>query len=608
MAANYFTDNPDIQFQIQNKVKMQSIFSLLNDEEKAFFDAKNTESYTKGIYEILDTFGPICDDMASRARQIDNLDITLEGGKEQIPGILKGNIEILKNFGFLGGGISTQYGGYGIPFFCEMSAAEMMNRACPSTTISAYWFNSVARILEKYGSKELCDTYIPQIARAECSGNMALTEPDAGSDLSGIKTYAVKQGDGTWKLHGTKRFISNGTGELSLVLAKTEKGAQGLDKLSLYLCPRYIDGKDNIRVLKIEKKLALHGSITAELAYDGATAYLLGEENSGFHYMLDLMNESRIGVAMQALGSMEAILRCAMKYANERKTWGKPIAQHELIAEKLLTMEVEVKAGRSLCYEAGYLQSLRILLERRLKDGAASDVPKSALEKQLKDITKELRKRTPLIKYWLAEKAVEHARMCLQIHGGYGYMQEYNAEWLLREVLIYPLYEGTSQIQAMMCIKDEIKELIKSPRLLVDRSLEFKMKSFTQRDPLQKKLMKLREYSWNGLLQILLKLAKENVSSGDIESLKKNPLKVLKAFNLKSLQIQKLGPALLHAENFCELKCLEALSESLISDAKTDPSRNWIAEQFLNRGLARAEYLYSLIKGEDEILKGRLDS
>jgi hypothetical protein len=303
---------------------------------------------------------------------------------------------------------------------------------------------------------------------------------------------------------------------------------------------------------------------------------------------------------------MEATFRLASTYAQERKTWGKPIAKHELISDKLLDMEVELKAARSLCYETIFLQSMRNIIERRLRDGAALQVPKSSLEKQLKDITSELRQKTPLVKYWLAEKSVEHARIGLQIHGGYGYMQEYRAEWLLRESLIYPLYEGTSQIQALMCIKDEVKLLMKTPRMIFDKSLQFKMHGFLERNPLTKKLTKLKECTWNALLQILFKVAKENAADVNMDQFKKSPLKFLKNFNFKNFQIQKLGPALRHAEHFCELKCLEALAESVCADAKADTSRQWIAEHFLNRSLPRAEYLYTLIKSDDRVLNERL--
>ncbi len=606
MAGNFYSDNPDITFHLDHKIKMGELFALLTEEEKACFDARDAGGYMRAVADVLDSFGPICHEIASRSHEIDDAEILLENGKEKIPPVLSKNLDILLSLGFTGGGIATEYGGFGIPFFCEMAAAEMLNRACPSTAITANWFASIARVIEKYGSKELKDEYIPRLAKGEISGNMALTEPDAGSDLSGIKTYAVPQNDGTWTLHGTKRFITNGAGGLSLVLAKSEKGALGLDKLSLFLCPRLLDGKDNIKLLKIEKKVGLHGSITAELAYDGAKAWLLGEKNAGFRYMLDLMNESRIGVALQALGIMEATFRLAQNYAMERKTWGKPIAKHELIANMLLDMEVELKAARSLCYETIFLQSMRNLLERRLRDGKGTDTSIPMLEKQLASVTREVRARTPLIKYWLSEKAVEHARVGLQIHGGYGYMHEYKAEWLLREALIYPLYEGTSQIQALMCIKDAIKDLIKNPRVLFDRTLRGTVHSFVKRDVVQRKFSQIKEITGKALLVIVYKLVKLNAKGTGVEKVKRNPLALVRMLNLKNLKIQDLSPALLQAENFCELRCIEALASSLVSDSTMDPSRKWIAERFLFKALPRATYLYSLIKAEDRILRERL--
>lgn len=607
MAENYYSDNPDIKFHLENKINIQKIFSLLIDEEKAFFDAKTAEDYRNGIAEILENFGPLCDEMASRSATIDKSEVKLENGTEKLPEALVKNLNILKSFGLMGGGTSTAYGGYGIPFFCEMMAAEMVNRACPSTAITGHWFNSISRVLEKYADEKLQSEYIPRLVQGEISGNMALTEPDAGSDLSGLKTYGVQQKDGSWKLYGTKRFITNGASEISLVLAKSVKGATGLDKLSLFLCPRTVAGKENIKVLKIEEKLGLHGSTTAELAFDGAQAFLLGKENLGFRYMLDLMNESRIGVAFQALGLMEATFRLANQYAEQRQAWGKPIAQHELIADKLLDMEVEVKAARSLCYETVYWYSLQAILERRLKDRKLAQYPRSDLEKQLQAATHEVRLRTPLIKYWLAEKAVEHARIGIQIHGGYGYMKEYRAEWLLRESLIYPLYEGTSQIQALMCTKDTIKHFIRNPLQIIEGTLQWNLKSFVERDSLTKKLVKLRQCGWNATLSILVKLFKVNTNGLNLKEFKNNPRSFAYLLKPQSFQVKNLRPALLQAERFCEIKCLEALANSLVADAQVDRSRRWIAERFLFKALPRAEQLHKLIKSEDRVLNQKLD-
>ncbi len=608
MAGNYYSDNTDIHFHIAQKMPIEPLFALLTEEERACFDAQDAKSYRQSVLDILESFGPVCDDMASRSHLVDDVEVALENGKEQVPAVLTKNLETILSFGFSGGGVATEYGGFGIPFFCEMAGAEMLNRACPSTAISAHWFASVARVIEKYGSEELKNEYVPRLARGEISGNMALTEPNAGSDLSGISTYAVPQEDASWRIYGTKRFITNGSGGISLVLAKTQKGAVGLDKLSLFLCPRFHDNKDNIKLLKIEKKIGLHGSITAELAYDGAKAWLLGEKNAGFRYMLDLMNESRIGVAFQALGIMEATFRLANDYAQERHSWGKAIAKHELIADRLLDMEVELKAARSLCYETVYFQSMRNLLERRLRDGKAIDISREDLEKQLKKVTREVRRRTPLAKYWLSEKAVDHARIGIQIHGGYGYMHEYKAEWLLREALIYPLYEGTSQIQALMCIKDALKEVLQNPKRFAEKSLRGSLSAWTATDTLERKFAQLQEITAKSLLVIFFKLIKANTKNNDLQVAKLSPKHLLNKLNLKNIKIDNLSPALLQAEHFCELKCMEALASCVIKDAEVDPSRHWIAERFLFKALPRATYLYTLIKANDRVLQKRLES
>jgi alkylation response protein AidB-like acyl-CoA dehydrogenase len=156
---------------------------------------------------------------------------------------------------------------------------------------------------------------------------MALTEPGAGSDLSALRTYGEEQADGTWKLYGEKIFITNGNGDLSLVLAKSEKGAVGLDRLSLFLCPRKQNGEHNFRITKIEEKIGLHASATCALSFEGSWAILLGEKDQGYKYMLHLMNDSRVAVGYQGLGLMEASYRIAYDYAQTRITWQKPNAK-----------------------------------------------------------------------------------------------------------------------------------------------------------------------------------------------------------------------------------------------------------------------------------------
>ncbi|MBI2603403.1 MAG: acyl-CoA dehydrogenase family protein [Deltaproteobacteria bacterium] len=606
--ANFFTDNPDIKFQYEKKIDFKRFFSLLIEEEKEYCSAKTSEEYAQSLLSVLEQLGEILGDVAENASQVDREGTKLENGKEKRSPALAKNIALLKEFGIPPTGIGPEFGGFGLPFFLEMTGGEMCNRACPSTALVLNWYGCIARILEKYASEDIQKDYIPQIAQGISSGNMALTEPDAGSDLGALKTYAEEQPDGSWKLYGTKRFISNGTSELSLVLAKTKKGAEGLNNLSLYLCPRVHEGKENIKVLKLEEKLGLHGSATAELAYDGSYALLIGKANRGFPMMLDLMNESRIGVAVQAVGLMEATWRLAKNYAEQRSTWGKPIAQHELIADKLLDMETELKVARSLCYETAYLHSLEWVIGRRLKDKKLSKPSVKELEKELQTVNKQVRKRTPLIKFWLAEKAIEHARLCMQIHGGYGYITEYKAEWWLRESFILTVYEGTSQIQALMCTKDLFKEIIKNPKLILDRTLQFNWKPFQEKDPLMRKFWKLKKIGWMSTLSVLLKVVRANIKI--IPSFPKtlNPLALTNLLRQYKLQFDDLRPALIHAERLTEIKALEALANSAIEDYKADKGRAWIADRFLNKAILRSRYLQSLIGEDDEVLQGYLDS
>lgn len=605
MAANFFSDNSDIKFHLNNTFAIDSLYPFLSEEEKQFSTSGSAQDYVNGITEILEGAGQIAAKMAEGSAKMDRNGSKLQDGKVKLSPQLLANLQLFKDFGLLGGDIAPKYGGYGIPHFIAMLGAELINRACPSTALSAHWYGSIARIIDKYGSDTLKQEWIPKLAKAEVSGNMALTEADAGSDLGAIKSFASRQKDGTYKLYGAKRFITNGHAEISLVLAKSHKGAEGLHKLSLYLCPREIYGKENIKILKLEDKVGLHGSPTAELAYDGATAYLLGRENEGFRYMLDLMNESRIGVGFQAVGLMEATLRMAKDYAEQRNAWGKPIAKHELIAERLLTMEVELQGGRSLCYATAFAQSLKDAIEERIKDGSIAKDKLKAMHKEHQRLERFVRTRTPLIKYWLAEKAVQHARENLQIHGGYGFTKEYRAEFWLRESLIYPLYEGTSQIQALMCTKDLLKEIARNPSLIVERTLELRVNSFKERNPLAKQLLKLRSIAWHSLLAVLWKLTKQNVKYAKAPKLA-SPLAMAKLLSEQVLSFKDLSPALLHAERLTEMQSLAIIGECLAEDASKDKSRTWLLKRFLFSSLARAEYLQSLISSDDEVLKSRL--
>ncbi|MBP6217440.1 MAG: acyl-CoA dehydrogenase family protein [Oligoflexales bacterium] len=611
MSKNFYTDNLDVAFHLKKRINLNYLLSLMSEKEKEPVSNQGDAEYIDNVFQILESFGEICALVSLDADKLEKEGVKLVNGIEQFSPTLLKNIKKMIEFNLQALCSPSEFGGYGAPFAVEMIGGEMMNRACPSTAMTMNWYASIARIIEKYGSEELKQEYIPAIIEGKYSGYMALTEPDAGSDLSALKSYAEKQEDGSYKLYGTKRFISNGTAHIGLVLSRTSKEQSGLKHLSLFLCPRTWQDKENVKVLKLEEKMGIHASATAELAYDGSRAWLLGKEDEGFHYMLDLMNESRIAVSFQSIGLMEATWRLAKQYAEERQTWGKPIIQHELIAEKILDMEVELKALRSLSCQTAYLSSLKEILQRRIKK---NEIPahssKEKLEKELGLTSKKLRAWTPLIKYWGAEKAVEHARTCMQIHGGYGYIKEYKAEWWMRESLIYSIYEGTSQIQALMCTKDLLKHIVRNPKKFLEETLTLRVKGFAESDPLKRKFYKIKQVSNSAILSVLLRLIKSN-SLNKKPSLNTNPKVILEAIRKmgkRLMEFNNLQVALLHAERLCEIKCYEALAQCVIEDYAVDPDRRWIAEHFLHKALPQVVKLKSMIDEDSRVLIDRLAS
>jgi len=607
---NFLLDNPDILFHLENKINLVELFDLISDEVKENAGVNTPEEMKTMCLELLKSFGEVVgSEIAPNAKKVATQDLKLdENGDVHFPEAISSNVKKLVEVGVAGIGVSPEFGGIGIPLCYEIPAIELLHRACPSTTLNVTWYGAIARVLEQIASDEIKKEFIPKLASGEFSGSMALTEPDAGSDLANIRTYGVKQADGSWKLFGSKRFISNGQSEVCLAIAKNKKGEHGLGSINLFLCPRHVNGKKNYSVTKLEEKPGLHGSATCELQFDGAYALQIGEDGRGFHYMLQLMNEARVAVAVQALGMMEAIFRVAKDYTQQRKSWGKPIAEHELIAEKLLDLETELYAARSLCYQSCQALAYSNLAEKKLKDKTLSATVAQEIESKKARYDRKLRRWTPLVKYWLCERAVSFARTCLQLHGGYGFTTEYSPEWWLRESLILPVYEGTSQIQALMCMKDTMKEIIRNPAKFIEVALGTQMQTISERDPLRRSVAKLRQISNSSLITLIFKLLKENARS-NFSKVKPNDIRtVLKRLTKELIRFDNLSLAMLHAERVCEMKALVSMGESLVKDVKIDLSRKWIAERFLHKAVLRMQYLQSEIESDDEVLLARIAS
>ncbi len=601
--ANFFSDNPDLDFNLRQSGFLLELYALTSAQDRSAVAANSAEEYEQVWLQALDAFGEaVGSEVAPGTRQVEDEKLHVDAQGNLQPGPrLAANIKLLYDLGIAPFTARPAWGGLGAPFIAQCCMFELLFRACPSTALNVIWHGTVAAVIETFGSAELKQRYVPKLSRGEWSGCMVLTEAGAGSDLSALTSYAERQEDGNWHLYGSKRFVTNGTADVALVLANTSKGQQGLQHLSLFVAPRLIDGQPNYQVARLEDKLGLAGSATCDLNFDGAQAQLLGEADKGFSYMLLLMNGARIVTGFQGVGTLEAICRLASDYAATRRTWGKKIAEHELIADKLLDMETDLKAIRSLVYKAAFRQSFIDMAKAYL--AANPDLDQEArhqLEHRMSAYQRRIRQWIPLIKYRVGENVIMHARNALQIHGGYGYSREYPPELWLRQSVILSIYEGTSQIQALMCIKDVLKEVLRNPRAFVERTLALSVKGISESSGLRKKLNKAKQLVNSATVKILLALIGKNFASGRLRV--KALLQGLEKLK-KNLKLRDFSPALLNAERLCEMKCCVALAEALVWDAEADSKREKTAHRFLDKAIPRLQGL----KAEIEVSRTFLD-
>lgn len=578
---NFFDDNPDMLWHLKNRVDWKSLFSMASKADREAISVTSPDEYRDLWISMLQTLGELAgSQIAPTAPAVEREDLKLVDGEVQFGPTLTANVEAIKQMGFPGLSMPTVHGGMSAPFMIEGMAAELFARACASTFLNISWWGPIAAIVDEFATEEVKASVIPRMATGEWSGSMALTESGAGSDLSEIRTYGEEQADGTWRLFGSKLFISNGNGEVCLVLAQNKKGAKGLESLNLYLALRHESGAKNFQITKLEEKIGLHQSATCELLFDNTKAILLGANGKGFKYMLHLMNDMRMGVGFQGLGFMESIYRLAVKYAKERKTWGKPIERHEMIAERLLDMHVDIAALRSVVYQSAALRSVSLSGERRMRDQEMDKADRSDLKRRIHRADRKIREYTPLMKYWAGERSHVMGQQALQIHGGYGYSREYRAEAWLREALILSIYEGTSQMQALLCLKDTMKYVMSRPMGFVKAWMGDVAMSWFAGTPLRRRLHGTRRQLARAIVSIIWRLVRRN----------------------GGMNFKDLSPAMVHAERLTILKCYTVMGESLVRDAEIDKSRAWIAERFLNRAITLGRGIQAQIRCSDPVL------
>src|SRR5712691_4232615 len=462
-AENYFSANKDLSFYYEKVIDWDRLVPLFAEAEDAARPAETASSWREVLGVAGDYVGR---QIAPRAAEVDRLGTPHTGDIKVSPPMAE-NLRGLAEMGLIGLGIPREYGGEGMPFAIASAVFEMLARADAATMVQYAFYSSPAAMILRFGSDAQKQRWVPQLATGEIIGWVAMTEPEAGSDVGNIGTTATRQPDGSWRINGRKQFISSGNGDVGVLLARAVPGSKGLDGLALFVVPRCVEGAENFQVERAEAKVCINGSPTCALAFPDSYAEILGSPGDGWRQITTFMNEARIAVGVQACGVAQASLVAAQDYARQRVQMHKPIREHPLVAEMLLDMETTVAGLRALWMESAVAYDLVQGLDRRLRGLSEVDPQRPTLEARKRRIERYLRELTPLVKYFGAEEAIRVARTGMQIFGGYGVVRDYEVERFLRDSLILPIYEGTSQIQSLMATRDFLKAVMRDPRALL---------------------------------------------------------------------------------------------------------------------------------------------
>ncbi len=452
--ANFFSDNKDLQFHLEHPM-MRKIVELKerNFAEKDAYDyaPQNVEDALDSYRRVLEITGEVCGDViAENAESVDHEGPRVVNDHVEYAAGTARNIQAVIDAGLSGMTLPRKYDGLNFPLVCFVMANEMVARA--DAGFENIWgLQDCAETLNEFASEEQKEKFLKWVsAGATCA--MDLTEPDAGSDLGAVMLKATwSEERGTWLLNGVKRFITNGDGDVSLVLARTEEGTTDARGLSMLVYDKRDGG---VKVRRIENKMGIKGSPTCELVFTNAPAQLVGDRKMGLiKYVMSLMNAARLGIGAQSVGLCEAAYREALKYAHEREQFGKPIIKFAAISEMLSNMKAKLQGARALLYETTrfveiYKQYTHISHERSLEPEERQEMK---FYNRLADAF------TPLLKLFSSEYANQLAYDSVQVHGGSGFMKDYPCERLYRDARIMNIYEGTSQLQVVAAINGVTK-------------------------------------------------------------------------------------------------------------------------------------------------------
>lgn len=635
-STNFFLDNDDLRFQL-SRVDWSTLVALQEAafaDEDGFKDPAEARAFYEDVLSNLGEF--VAREIAAYEHELDHQHPELKDGEVVPPPRMKKILDQMQALGALSLTLPRRLGGSNVPILVQNVLVELVTRADASVAAEFGFYSGIGQALLFYameeGSVELkdgvpvktrFDDVVRRIAEHQEWGAMVLTEPGAGSDLAQIKAKAVLGADGTWRVTGQKIFITAGHGDHHIVIARSEdeKTHPGLKGLSLFYVPRFVDAQGkrcqktdagatrNFEIGGVEHKMGQHSAVAATINYDESRAELLGQRGHGFLGMLMLMNNARISVGFEGIGTCETAYRMARAYAEERVTMGKPIARHEMVADYLDEMEVVIRGLRAICFEAAFHEevSARLKLASKVKPEATEEARKET-EKKVRRHKRKARALTPLIKYQAGEECVRMARMCMQIMGGVGYITETGAEKILRDALVIPVYEGTSQIQALMALKDNLQAAIRNPTRFLSELATARLETLSARTDLEKGEARLRHHAMSAMQTIITRIAADKL--GDVRG---RPLAEWKSAFMKDWDPQKdFSFGLLHAERLTKLLTWAAVAETLVRQAgevkgtADYEERAALALRFIERFEPRARGVVAEIEATGGSLIGRV--
>ncbi len=440
----YNAPTKDIQFVLHDLLKV-------SEQDIAGFDDLDRD-FTSAVVEEA---GRIASEVLHPLNVVgDTEGCVLENGVVRTPTGFKDAFEQMKEGGWTAMDCDPEYGGQGLPYVMHTAAQEPFVSANMAFNMYQGLTHGAYSAIHAHGSDEQKQKYLPKMVSCEWTGTMNLTEPHCGTDLGLMRTKAVPNGDGSYKISGQKIFISAGEHDMAeniihLVLAKIEGGPKGIKGVSLFIVPKFMvndDGslgqRNGVSVGSIEEKMGIHGNSTCVMNYDEATGFLIGEEHKGMRAMFTMMNEARLGVGLQGYAQAESAYQNAVAYANDRLqgrdvTGAKnpdgpadPLIVHPDIRRNLMDQKSFVEGARAFTYWGAYL------IDRAHKNNDA-------------DADGLISLMTPVIKGFLTDKGFEYATAAQQVYGGHGYIEEWGMSQYARDARIAMIYEGANGVQAL---------------------------------------------------------------------------------------------------------------------------------------------------------------